>query len=145
MPQVLSVRPVFTPFCGVNMSVGIEWLNVFWISSVIPNDHLPCATLAMKKLENEKLALAGPPQRSDAAAVKPVPPLAPGAPALGGAMQPVVSPGPLPRKSLDWKYLYAVNAYVSFSVHFRASSFTCPSSKSRLTLGPVPIPKRLCW
>ena len=56
-------------------------------------------------LPKEKFGLAGPPQRSAVGGASAPPLLTPGAPALGGARQPVVSPGPLPRKSLVWKYL----------------------------------------
>src|SRR5262245_6998511 len=105
MPQVTSLRPTGTPLEGVNMSFGIEWLNVFWISSDIPKDNFPRDSPTMNALEKEKFELAGPPQRSAAAAVGPEPLATPGAPGLVGARQPVVSPGPLPRKSLEWKYL----------------------------------------
>src|SRR5262245_21840810 len=105
MPQVMSLRPVLTPLAGMYMSLGNAYLKEFWISKVMLADHLPRPSPTMNMFPIEKFVFAGPPQRSLAAAVGPPPPPRPGAPAPVGARQPVVSPGPLPRKSLVWKYL----------------------------------------
>ena len=100
MPQVQSERPVNAALSAVATSAGNAYLKSLKMARDRPSDALPRASPSANELANAKLVLAGPPQVS---ADDPLgPPLPPDAAGLPGARQPVVSPGPLPRKLLVW-------------------------------------------
>ena len=89
------------------------------------------------------LVLSGPPQRSELEA--------PGSAALasvvaGGVfMQPVESPGPLPRSTLVLKFFTPTNANVTDSPQRLPLASGRPNADSRVALAPMPTPANRCW
>src|SRR5947208_2442992 len=97
MPQVRSSRPRGV-LVDEKASAGAVYRKLLFRDSVAESAQRLRVSVTKTALSTLKLVLSGPPQRSELAR--------PGSAPLawvvagGGAMQPVVSPGPFPRSTL---------------------------------------------
>src|SRR6266566_4316667 len=107
---------------------------------VVDSDQGPRSTVAPSADMIVKLVFSGPPQRSDADALGSAEPAAAGSDC--GAMQPVLSLGPLPRRTLVWMFLVNSDDAISSRPQRLPLASGAPNWEGRDAAPPTPKPVR---